>query len=430
MSKLARLAPVLDPSTPSRVLLVDDSLSLQRLLRACIERVDGITVESADSFAQTQQLLANAHERFACAVLDLNLPDAPNGEVVDLVRALAIPIIVLTGSDDEPTRLRMQAANVIDYVIKGNAAELEHVAYLVARLRENHQTKVIVTDDSVSFRTYLKWLLENYRYTTLVASNGREALELLEANPDTSLVITDLHMPVMDGMELIAQVRKDYRREDLAIIGVSDGKQPRVSASMIKAGANDFLNKPFQVEEFYCRVTQNTNMVGYVRQIREAATRDFLTGLYNRRHIFEVGQALYANACRGNINLATALIDADHFKRINDCYGHQVGDQALRAMAQVIQRMLRTGDVVGRYGGEEIVCLTMVKQHDHAPIAFERVRRAIEAIELQAGGQRVPITVSVGVTVDRCESLEQMIRRADEAVYRAKESGRNRVVCM
>jgi diguanylate cyclase (GGDEF)-like protein len=430
MNKLARLGRVLAPGTPSRVLLVDDSPSLQRLLTVCIERVDGITVEAAASFAQAQELLASAPERFACAVLDLGLPDAPNGEVVDLVRALAIPIIVLTGSDDEPTRLRMQAANVIDYVVKGNAAELEHVAYLVARLRENHQTKIIVADDSVSFRTYLKWLLENYRYTTMLAANGREALDLLEANPDTSLVITDLHMPVMDGMDLIAQVRKDYRREDLAIIGVSDGKQPRVSASMIKAGANDFITKPFQIEEFYCRVTQNTNMVGYVRQIREAATRDFLTGLYNRRHIFEVGQSLYANACRGNINLATALIDADHFKRINDSYGHQVGDQALRAMAQVIQRTLRTGDVVGRYGGEEIVCLTMVKQLDHAPIAFERVRRAIAAIELQVEGGRVPITASVGVTVDRCESLEQMIRRADEAVYRAKESGRNRVVCM
>jgi len=171
-------------------------------------------------------------------------------------------------------------------------------------------------------------------------------------------------------------------------------------------------------------------MIGYVRQIREAATRDFLTGLYNRRHIFEVGHVFYSNACRGNVAMATALIDADHFKRINDSHGHQVGDQALRAIANAIQNTLRTGDLVGRYGGEEIVCLTLIKQPQDAPIAFERVREAVESIQLRAGGVRVPITVSVGVTTDRCTSLEQMIRRADEAVYQAKQAGRNRVVCL
>jgi len=124
------------------------------------------------------------------------------------------------------------------------------------------------------------------------------------------------------------------------------------------------------------------------------------------------------------------VVDPDHFKRINDGHGHQVGDQALKEIARAIQKTLRTGDLIGRYGGEEFVCLTLIKRPQDAPIAFERVRRAVESINLRADGVRVPITVSVGVTIDRCASLEQMIRRANEAVYQAKEAGRNRVVCL
>ena len=128
--------------------------------------------------------------------------------------------------------------------------------------------------------------------------------------------------------------------------------------------------------------------------------------------------------------MAAALIDADHFKQINDTHGHQVGDQALQAIAKAVQHTLRTGDLVGRYGGEEIVCLTLIKQPQDAPIAFERVREAVAAIQLRSSGVRVPVSVSVGVTTDRRGSLEQMIRRADEAVYQAKQAGRNRVICL
>jgi diguanylate cyclase (GGDEF)-like protein len=199
---------------------------------------------------------------------------------------------------------------------------------------------------------------------------------------------------------------------------------------MLKVGANDFLAKPFQVEEFYCRVTQNTNLIACLRELREAAIRDSLTGLYNRRHIFEMGSAFYSNACRGNVCMAVALVDADHLKHINDTYGHQVGDQALRAIANAIQKTLRTGDMMGRYGDEEIVCLTLIKRPQDAPIAFERVRRAVEAIQLRVDRVRVPLTASIGVTTDRCDSLEQMIRRSDEGVQQAKEAGRNRVVCL
>src|SRR5689334_22884256 len=430
MSKLARLVQRLDAETPNTVLLVEHNPSVQLALAGHLSRIEGMRVETAASTAQVEALLAFGGERFTCAVIDLELSDSGQDAVVDRIRGHGIPAIVLTHSIDERMRQQLRAGNVVDYVVNRNPADLEHVAYLAARLRENHQVKVIVADASSSFRSYAKWLLDNYRYTSFMAANGREAMNLLRRHPDVSLVLADFNMPGMSGIELIEAIRVDYRREDLAIIGLSDGSQPGLSAMMIKTGANDFLTKPFQVEEFYCRVTQNTNMIGYVRQIREAATRDFLTGLYNRRHVLEVGKVFYANACRGNVCMAAALIDADHFKHINDAHGHQVGDQALQAIAKAIQQTLRSGDLVGRYGGEEIVCLTLIKQPQDAPIAFERVREAVEAIQLRSNGVRVPVTVSVGVTTDRRGSLEQMIRRADEAVYQAKQAGRNRVFCV
>jgi diguanylate cyclase (GGDEF)-like protein len=429
MSKLARLVHHLDADIPSTVLVVDDDSSLRQDLVASLSQLDGVRVETAGTFAEAQELLAFGGERFACAVVESDLPDASDGEIVDLVRAQAIPVIVLTQNPDEQMRGHMHAAEIIDYILKDNANEMEHVAYLVARLRENHQVKVLIVDNSGPSRAYLKGLLDNYRFTTFMAANGREALTLIKRTPDVSLVITDLNLPVMTGLELIKAIRVEHEREQLAIIGLSEASQPGLTARLIKAGANDFLQKPFEVEEFYCRVTQNTNMIGYMRQIREAASRDLLTGLYNRRHIFEVGKAFYANACRNSLHMAAALVNVDQLKQINDAHGHQIGDQALRSIAAVIQRTLRTGDLIGRYGSEEMVCLTLIKRPEDAPIAFERVRRSVESIYLRSSGVRVPVTVSVGVTIDRCDSLEEMIRKADTAVRQAKEQGRNQVVC-
>ena len=182
------------------------------------------------------------------------------------------------------------------------------------------------------------------------------------------------------------------------------------------------------VEEFYCRVTQNTNMVGYVRQIRDSAIRDFLTGVYNRRYLFEVAATLYGNARRGNIQMAALLLDADHFKAVNDTYGHTAGDVVLQAIAACISRELRMSDIVARYGGEEFVCLAILKDASDVAIVCERVRRAVAALEVVYEGQHIPVTVSIGATTQLGECFEDMLRLADNGVYQAKDAGRNRFV--
>ena len=427
-AKLARLRDSGDPETTDVVLLVEDSKSIRGLLTSVLGELGGLQVEGAASMADAEALLRDRPERFFCAVVDLNLPDAPNGEIVDLLQGHNIPVIVLTATLDERIRETMLDKRVVDYVNKSSHGEVEQVAYLVGRLRENRRVKILIVDDSASSRQYIDSLLRNYRYQTLQASNGREALAVLERHPDITLVITDMNMPEMDGMELIQRIRRRHLREEIAIVGLSTASTPGLSARLIKMGANDYLAKPFEVEELYCRVTQNTNMISYVRQIRDHATRDFLTGVRNRRHFFEVGETLYASALRGHFRLAAAVVDADHFKKINDRFGHAAGDDALTAIAHALESELRDTDIVARYGGEEFACLAVVKDEQGARTLFERLRASIETTLLRSEGESFSVTVSIGVTLNTSDSLSAMLNLADEALYQAKASGRNRVV--
>ncbi|MGE0385860.1 MAG: diguanylate cyclase [Gammaproteobacteria bacterium] len=421
-------APAPEPSAAARaVLVVDDSRAILAVLTALIERIPGVQVVTARSLAQARAALEEDAARFFCAVVDLDLPDGPNGEIVDLVRRHPLAVIVLTGNDDAHQRERLLSGNVVDYIVKRNPAEIGYAGHLVAQLRENQSARVLVVDDSSAFRAYLVRLLETYRYRVLQAADGREAAAVLEREPDVSLVLTDVNMPVMGGAELIERIRATHAREDLAVIALSDGARPERIAALLRSGANDFIAKPFNVEEFFLRVTQNTTMVRQVRRIRQAATRDYLTGLSNRRHFYELAQPLYENARRGNALIALGMIDADHFKRINDTFGHEVGDLALKQIAQVLARTARKADVLARFGGEEFVWLGMIKQPGDMQVMFERARRAVEDGPLTIEGRGIGLSVSIGATCDATGSLEQMLARADAGVYAAKNAGRNRV---
>ncbi|MGB4468507.1 MAG: diguanylate cyclase [Azovibrio sp.] len=427
--KLARLAGGFDSHAPIRVLVVEDSKTVRYQLRGYLQLLENVTVVEAETLAETRELLTHTPEPFFCAILDLTLPDASGSEVVDLVQTFKVPSIVLTATLDPMIRQAVLDRRVIDYMFKTGAAAIEDVAYLVGRLRQNREMTVLVVDDSATFRIHLSRLLEQYRFRILTASNGLEALALLQEHQETALVLTDYYMPKMDGLTLIRQIRRVFRREDLAIITLSDATHPDLSAAMIKAGANDYLNKHFQVEEFYCRIVQNINMVRFVRQLRDLANRDYLTHLYNRRRLFEIAELRLSSARKQHGPIALALLDADHFKRINDHYGHATGDLALKKIADVLRRGSDShDDLVARYGGEEFVCFSTLTADETPACYFEALRRRIEAIDLEVNGERIPLTVSIGYTTDSRGTLSEIINRADQAMYQAKAAGRNRVV--
>ncbi|MGD2118076.1 MAG: diguanylate cyclase [Chromatiales bacterium] len=421
--------PVNWDANADSVLIVEDSKSIATLLQASISRVPEIKSFLAGSLSEARIMLEQNARRFFVAILDLNLPDATEGEVVDLVQSKGIPVVVLTGSLDEKIRDRMFQKQVADYVVKRQLSGIEYVVRLTHRIYASRERHILVVDDSRSFRLYVESLLNNHGYRTLTAENGEEGLAILKEHPKIVLVVTDYNMPKMDGLDMILEMRKVRSCDDLAIIGLSDARQDGLSHKLLKNGASDFLGKPFQVEEFYCRVDQNIDMIHHIRQAREAANRDFLTQCYNRRYFFEHGQRLYAMARNGDIHISLAMIDADYFKMINDKFGHQIGDDALVLIARLLREGLGSNGILARIGGEEFAILYVHKQPMAAEDLFDRFREMVSNYEMLTGAQRVPLSVSIGCTQNLMGSLDEMLRKADEGVYQAKAAGRNRLVC-
>ena len=409
------------------MLLVEDSRAIASVLAAGINAFDGITCVVAGTFAEARGLLQTNAQAFFVAVLDLNLPDAPDGEIIDLVQEAGIPIIVLTGNVDASQRDAMFARGVADYVVKDSLVGIDYVARLVNRLAHNGAARVLVVDDSRAFRTYLCSLLQQHGYATLSARDGIEGLEVLRANPEIRLVITDYNMPRMDGLKMVSEMRKAHSQDELSIIGISNSADPETLARFLKGGASDYLHKPFSIEEFYCRVDQNVDMLRIIRRARDAANRDFLTGLYNRRRFFEKAEPLYRRAAKGELQIVVAMIDADHFKNINDTFGHQVGDDALVEIAATLRDQVGSSGLVARFGGEEFVCLHVLDGTVDPLECLDQIRLGIAAIELYSDGRRVAVTASIGATQALHGNLDQMLAAADRAVYAAKKAGRNRV---
>ncbi len=409
----------------SQVLIVDDSRLFGSLLKKKIDSELNFDVIWVQTFADAVKVINDEKSDFTMGLLDLNLPDAPDGKIVDSVLAKNIPSIVFTGVFSDEVREKIWAKKVIDYVFKEGGHNLDYIVSLIRRIDRNKSISVLVVDDSQLFRTRIRDLLKVHLYNVFEANDGVEALKVLEENPGIKMVITDYNMPNMDGFQLIDEIRKKYAKEEIAIIGMSGNNT--LSARFIKHGSNDFINKEFFSEEFYCRVTQNIERLEYINTIKDASNRDFLTDMYNRRYFFDLGSKLFANAMRENITATVTMIDIDFFKKINDTYGHDAGDIVLKKVAQILKSRFRESDIVARFGGEEFCVLTFNMDYDHTFKIFEELRQKIENTEIIVNDTKINVTVSIGVCLKLIEPLDEMIKQADEMLYEAKEGGRNTI---
>jgi len=412
----------------NKVLVIEDSKSINDLLVQSITSELHIDVASASSFKEARQIIKDFKDEFFVAVVDLNLPDAPNGEVVDFVLENGIPPIILTGSMSDDLHDKMMDKAIIDYVVKRNLNEFEYVLETIERLRNNSKRKILVVDDSKSSRDLITSLLKRHNFSVLQSADGVEAMKTLDEEKEILMIITDYNMPNMDGMELTTKVRETYSRNELSIIGISTAGAGSTSIKLLKSGANDFINRPFMHEEFYCRVNQNIDAIVSYRQLKESANRDFLTNLYNRKYFFSTGEKLFSNAKRDNITLMIAMFDIDYFKNINDTYGHHIGDLAIQHLASILSDNIRDTDIIARFGGEEFCLLSINIDNLSAEKMLEKIRSVIENTPLVVENITVPIKVSIGYTTVLTETIDLMVNDSDSALYQAKESGRNKVV--
>jgi diguanylate cyclase (GGDEF)-like protein len=422
------LHPDLPAAIPHAVLIVEDQRSLAEMLASMLRSHCGCETVTAASYAQAQQTLAERPSDFLAAICDVNLPDAPYGEVIDLVSQHAMPVVALTGTITADVRNMMRHGTIVDYVLKKGVVSYEYVTQLVRRLQRNRNVKVVVADDSLASRDILQRMLHIQGLTVLTAENGAEAIQMLEQHPDTRLVLVDYNMPKVDGFEFVLQARRMLGKDRLAIIGISGEDRPDVSAQFLKHGANDFISKPYSYEEMTCRINQNLEMLELVESLHHMATRDFLTDLNNRRTFFDRGEALLRQAQAGQQTVGIAMMDIDHFKRINDAHGHQQGDLVLEAMATELRRHFPQ-DLVARLGGEEFAVL-FAGQVDETTLRerLECFRELLPAAIATHCPQVGTTTVSIGLCCAANTSLSDLMHAADKRLYQAKAQGRNLLV--
>ena len=410
-----------------RVLIIEDSKSVANTLSMLIEEfLEYETVKGA-SMKECAKLFLEYKGKFDVALLDLGLPDAQNGEVVDFVSKFNVPMVILTGSVTVEDKIKNKSKNIVDYVVKDGMYSYKYTLSIIKRIINNQNIDVLIVDDSKSFIEKTKALIEKYRLTVYSASNGKEALEILQNNINIKVVLTDYYMPTMNGLDFVRAARKKYSKDELSIIVTSVTQEKSIASKFLKCGANDFLYKGFTPEELYVRINANIEVLELFEELKNRANRDFLTNLYNRRYLFEEGIKKLNIAKEENTNLNVALIDIDKFKAINDTYGHDVGDSAIKMVADFLQEYFNKDEIVARLGGEEFCIIFIDEDENSVKGRLEHLRREFESRIIKVDNHNINFTISIGCCFKKFDTLDIMLQEADNGLYDAKDSGRNRI---
>ncbi len=410
-----------------RILIVEDNKTLANLVAKKIASELGFEVDIAYRFSEAKLFLKKYS--YFITLLDINLPDAPHGEIVDYVLATKNHAIVLSGNIDKEFRKKMLEKNIIDYVNKSGVNDVNYIIQTIKRLQKNQNHKILVVDDSIVFRKQMQTMLENMFFKVVTVAHGEEALGILENTQDFSLVLTDHYMPVMQGLELTLEIRKKYSKNDLGIIAISSNNDEEITALFLKNGANDYIYKPFSKEEFSCRINNSIEALENIHTIINHANRDFLTGLYNRRYFFKDMEEYFPHAIESSEEFTLAMVDIDNFKQINDTYGHETGDRVISHLADILRTGTNSDDLVARFGGEEFCIALKNTPPAQAAAILERLRKKTQETSVSAhGGKEISFTISIGAVSAHEDSLDESIHQADLMLYNAKQNGKNKVV--
>ncbi|MFY9089817.1 GGDEF domain-containing response regulator [Arcobacter aquimarinus] len=410
-----------------KVLIIDDSISVCNTLKSFIENDLEIDVFIAKSLKDSANLLLQQKGKIDVILADLGLPDAPNGEIIDFLSKFKIPIVILTGSDNIDIEEKFRDKNIVDYIIKDGLSALTYASSIVKRIIHNKDVKILVVDDSKSFVNKTIDLLNRYKIIGLCAYDGEEAYKILKENSDIKIVLTDYLMPKMDGLELTKKIRRDYSKDELSIIVTSNDTSKKIPAKFLKYGANDFLYKGFSNEEFFARINSNIEVLELFDEIKNKANKDYLTGLYNRRYLFDVGNKIYEDCKLNGKIFAIAIIDVDNFKNINDIYGHDIGDIALKEVSKILNEEILSDALISRLGGEEFCICFYNRTEKQIDELLENIRERFENNIIVYDNKEINYTISIGYSFDFGKNMDNMINNADRYLYFAKNEGRNRV---
>lgn len=451
----------------ARVLVVDDVLANVKLLEARLS-AEYFDVVTASCGAQALEIC----ERAECDIvlLDVMMPDIDGFEVCRRLksnpRTHFIPVVMVTALDSPSDRVRGLDAGADDFLTKpvsdvvliARVRSLTRLKMMTDELRmraiTSHEIgvqtpernavadtgkggRILLVDDRAASYERLAPVLATEHHVD-VEPNPAEAL-FHAADGNYDLLIISLGLENYDGLRLCSQARSLERTRSVPILAISDADNNARLLRGLEIGVNDYLLRPVDKNELLARARTQIRRRRYTDHLRdnvqnsiEMAITDVLTGLHNRRYLESHLSTLAEQASARGKPLALMILDIDHFKSINDSYGHDAGDDVLREFAVRIRKSIRGIDLAARYGGEEFVIVMPETDLHVAGLVAERLRQSIagEGFSIEKGARRIDVTISIGIaTLDnKGEPVADVLKRADQALYRAKHDGRNRVV--
>lgn len=405
------------------ILALEQDVSFAQTLKYEVEKKLPVNVETVTNIADARALLQVNPDKFFFGTTSVEHLDSDSFEKIDLLAEFEIPAIVLVDQYQDELRDQLIKRHVVDYVVKDGRTDIAYIVNLIERMLKNTSIKVLVVDDSKVAQFVIARELALQKFEVLKAGSSAAALEILAQHRDIKLVLVDYQMKAVDGVSFVREARKNHAKDQLLIIGISTSTDERLAIKFLKAGANDFIVKPFNHEMVLCRINQNLDMLDAVELAKHLSNVDFLSSVYNRRYFFEYGERVLKDL-KQDERLTVAMLDIDFFKKINDIYGHDVGDEVIRYIGAELKAHFED-DVVARLGGEEFAILSLRPQHFDHFVHVDSFRQRIAEKTFFIKGKEIQFSCSIGVSSTVDKTLDEVMVNADKQLYHAKESGRN-----
>ncbi len=314
--------------------------------------------------------------------------------------------------------------------------------------KNNQEQSIVIVDDAPDNLRLIVSIFKKQNYKVRPASSGKRALATIRKQPP-DLILLDIMMPDINGYEVCKQLKADKKTKDIPIIFLSALNEVFDKVKAFQAGGVDYISKPFQVEELLIRVNthltlqrqqkelslqneklkaKNAFITKQAKKLELLAIKDFLTKLSNRRNFLKKAKMEKNRFQRTHNCFSIIMLDIDRFKHVNDTYSHECGDNVLIGISRILEKSLRSHDIVARWGGEEFICLLPGTDRNGAKNVAEKIRTKIGTSAFQCNDDTVFVTATLGICLyDGSCSLDTCINRADEALYKGKRQGRNQV---
>ena len=396
------------------ILIVEDSKIYASLIKSHLHKhLLFVKCDIVSSFEE----LKNLNKEYDLYIVDYILEDTKEDEHIEYLYSKNKRIIIMTQFEDKLSKDKWND-KIVDFILKDDISVIHYLIRLVKRIYKNQFLKGLIVDDSLMILNHEEKLLSLLNLSVYKARDGIEALKILKEK-DIDFVITDIEMPLMDGVELVKEIRKEKGIDELPILVMSSSNNLDKAFKILKLGANDFVRKPFLKEEFIIRIDNLLEIYDYLSEYKTSTFIDGLTQAFNRTYLERNLDRLFKSFSKKSI----AMLDIDFFKKINDTYGHQKGDEILKYFATLIKNHIRKNDILVRYGGEEFLIFMPNTSKAESYIVLTKLKNILNNDK----NKPLNFTFSAGIA-DEGETLAEMIRLADKRLYKAKKEGRNKIV--